>query len=51
LKVRIEENDRVVDENGEHVKTVLSKKFRKTFAYCYLCDKVVSSLKHYSKEH
>ncbi len=51
MKVRISEVDRVVDEAGKHVGTVLSKSFRKIQVYCFLCEKTVSDLKHYEEEH
>ncbi len=51
MKVRVEKPDRVVNEKGDHVGTVMSKGFRKNEVYCFLCDKIVSSLKHYEKKH
>ena len=51
MKVKIEKPDRVVNEKGEHVGTVMSKGFRKVEIYCFICDKTVSSLKHYEEEH
>ncbi len=51
LKVRIEKPDRIVNEKGEHVGTVIKGGFMKMEIYCFLCDKTVSSLKHYEKEH
>jgi len=51
LKVRIEKPDRVVNEEGEHVGTILSKGLMKKEIYCFKCNKTVSSLKHYDDEH
>jgi len=51
LKVRVEKPDRVVNEKRDHVGTVMSKGFRKKEVYCFLCDKIVSNLKHYEMEH
>ena len=50
VKVEVVE-DRVVDENGRHVGTVMSKSLGKMWIYCFLCEKVVSGLKHYEEEH
>lgn len=49
MKVKVIENDRVVNENGEHVGTIMSKGFRKKEIYCFLCDKTISSLKHFEE--
>lgn len=51
MKVKVVEVDRVVDEGGKHVGTVLNKSFRKIQVYCFLCGKTVSDLKHYEEEH
>lgn len=51
MKVKVIQNDRVVNEKEEHVGTIMSKGFRKMKIYCFLCDKIVSSLKHYEQEH
>ena len=52
LNVKVDKPDRVVNEKGEHVGTVLNKGFmKKTEIYCFLCDKKVSSLKHFEEEH
>ena len=51
MKVRVEKPDRVVNEKRDHVGTVMSKGFRKKEVYCFLCDKIVSNLKHYEMEH
>lgn len=51
MKVRTESPDRLVNEKGEHVGTIVSKSFGKKEIYCFLCEKIVSSLKHYEKEH
>jgi len=50
LDVKIDK-DRVINEKNEHVGTIVSKGFRKKQIYCFLCDKIVSSLKHFSEEH
>jgi hypothetical protein len=49
VKVKIEKPDRVVNEKGEHVGTVMSKGFRKNEIYCFLCNKIVSGLKYYEE--
>jgi len=51
VKVKVVEIDRIVDETGNHVGTVLSKSFRKMQVYCFLCEKTVSGLSHYEEEH
>jgi len=51
LKVKVNKPDRVIDEKGDHVGTVLNKGFMKKEIYCFICDKTVSSLKHYTDEH
>lgn len=51
MKVRIEKPDRVVNEKGEHVGTIMSKGFGKKEIYCFICDNIVSSLKHYEEKH
>jgi hypothetical protein len=51
LKVRIEKPDRVLNEKGEHVGTIVKKSFMKMEIYCFLCGKTVSSLKHFEEEH
>lgn len=51
MKVKIVDRDKVVDEEGHHVGTVLKKGFRKKEAYCFICDKTVPSLKHFEEEH
>ena len=51
LKVKVNKPDRVIDEKGNHVGTVLNKGFMKKEIYCFLCDKTVPSLKHYTDEH
>jgi hypothetical protein len=51
VKVKVEKPDRVIDEKGDHVGTVLNKGFMKKEIYCFICDKTVSSLKHYAEQH
>jgi len=51
LKVRIEKPDRVLNEKGEHVGTIVKKSFMKMEIYCFLCGKTVSNLKHFEEEH
>ena len=51
LKVKVNKPDRVINEKGDHVGTVLNKGFMKKEIYCFLCDKIVASLKHYADEH
>jgi len=51
VKVKVVQVDRVVDEQANHVGTVLSKSFRKMQVYCFLCRKTVSGLSHYEEEH
>ncbi|MCW4026668.1 MAG: hypothetical protein NWE76_04185 [Candidatus Bathyarchaeota archaeon] len=51
MKVKVDKPDRVIDEKGDHVGTVFNKGFRKKEFYCFLCDKTVSTLKHYAEEH
>ena len=51
LKVKVVQVDRVVDEQANHVGTVLRKSFRKMQIYCFLCKKTVSGLSHYEEEH
>jgi len=51
LKVKVNKPDRVINEKGDHVGTVLNKGFMKKEIYCFLCDKIVPSLKHYTDEH
>jgi len=52
LNVKVDKPDRVVNEEGEHVGTVLSKGFmKKREIYCFMCDKKVSGLEHYEEEH
>ena len=49
--MKIEKPDRIIGEEGEHVGTIMNKGFRKQEIYCFLCDKVVSNLKHFEEEH
>ena len=52
LNVKVDKPDRVVNEEGEHVGTVLTKGLmKKTEIYCFMCDRKVSGLKHYEEEH
>ena len=51
MKVKVNKPDRVVDEKGEHVGTVLNKGFMKKEIYCFICDKTVPNLKHYTENH
>ena len=51
MKVEIKESDKVIDEEGNHVGTVLKKGFGKMTIYCFLCKETVSSLKHYEDQH
>jgi len=51
MKVKVDKPDRVVDEKGEHVGTVLNKGFMKKEIYCFICDKTVPNLKHYTENH
>ena len=52
LKVKVHNPDRVVNEEGEHVGTVLNKGFmKKTEIYCFICDSKVTGLNHYKEEH
>lgn len=51
MKVEIVKGDRVVNEDGEHVGTVMKKAYEKTWVYCFLCEKIVSGLEHFEKEH
>ena len=51
LKIMIGKPDRIVNEKGGHVGTVIKRGFMKMEIYCFLCNKIVSSLKHYEKEH
>ena len=52
LNVKVDKPDRVVNEQGQHVGTVLNKGFmKKKEIYCFMCDKKVLGLKHYEEEH
>lgn len=51
MKVKVNKPDRVVNEKGEHVGTVLSKRFMKSEIYCFMCNETVSSLKHFTEKH
>jgi len=49
MKVKVVERTRIVDEEGKQVGAVL-KIFGERKIFCFLCQKEVSSLKHY-REH
>jgi len=49
VKVAIEKPDRVVNEKGEHVGTIMNRGLRKIEIYCFLCNKIVLGLKHYEE--
>lgn len=51
MKVKVDKPDRIVNEKGEHVGTVLSKGFMKKEIYCFICNRTVLSLKHYTEGH
>ena len=50
MKEKVEQ-DRVMDEQGNHVGTVLEKGGlrKKGRIYCFKCDKTVESLKHFQE--